>query len=331
MVVRPDGWRDVEVARRAYRETWCKREGLEMAVCGQHATSDAPTPAHVAKAREGWCDAYLGTGESCTDRFVAFDISFGEEWHAERRAAIGDLPTLDLSKGDFRLASAFGAMLEGADLSLARLEGAVLRAARLEGGDLRAARLEGADLSLARLEGANLSLALLEGADLSAARLEGAVLRAARLERANLREARLEGADLREADFHDANWAGASNRASPVQFADFRTSRDLTQSQLEHVIGNEQTLLPDRPNGSGRRPHDPMGDAYYVWSCWETPPHDLDAIVARAAGPFADDAERENLRREFLCGPDTPRRRTGTPLALDAPYPDGHPFLYRRD
>lgn len=301
MVIRPDGWRDVEVARRAYRETWCKREGLEMAVCGQHATSDAPTPAHVAKAREGWCDAYLGTGESCTDRFVAFDISFGEEWHAERRAAIGDLPTLDLSERDFRLASAFGAMLEGADLSLARLEGA------------------------------NLSLALLEGAVLRAARLERANLREARLEGANLFGARLEGADLCGADFHDANWADALNRASPAQFADFRTSRDLTQSQLEHVIGNEQTLLPDRLNGSGRRPHDPMGDAYYVWSCWETPPHDLDAIVARAAGPFADDAERENLRREFLCGPDTPRRRTGTPLALDAPYPDGHPFLYRRD
>jgi uncharacterized protein YjbI with pentapeptide repeats len=403
MVARPDGWRDFDAARRSYRETWCKREGLEMAVCGQPATTDEPVPEHVGKQRRAWCARHEvpAEGVACKDHFAEFDRRFAEDWRAERAAVIADLPGLNLAGQDLRNAAGSEVMLEGADLrgarleganltwarleganlTWARLEGAVLWLARLEGAKLGEARLEGANLTLARLEGANLirarleganlsnarlegaylggarlegaslTWAQLEGADLRGARLEGAKLSEARLERADLTGARLEGADLtgarlegadltgarlegaslRWADFHDTNWAGVSNGASPAQFADFRTSQDLTQSQLGHVIGNEQTLLPNRPNGSGRRPHDPTGDAYYVWSCWETPPDDLDAIIARAAGSFADDADRENLRREFLCGPGNPRRRTGTPLALDAPYPPGHPFLARRD
>lgn len=92
----------------------------------------------------------------------------------------------------------------------------------------------------------------------------------------------------------------------------------LLQSQLEQVIGDRFPLLPDRMNENG--------EPYHVWSCWETPPPDFDAILAAAAGPFADEAERDELRRRFLCGPDNPRRKTGAPLSLDAPYPEGHPL-----
>ena len=87
------------------------------------------------------------------------------------------------------------------------------------------------------------------------------------------------------------------------------------------MIGNAGTLLPDGPSDTG--------EPWYVWSCWEQPPPDLDRIVATAAGPVADDAERSALRAEFLCGPGNPRRKTGTPLALDAPYPEGHPLADR--
>ncbi len=38
---------------------------------------------------------------------------------------------------------------------------------------------------------------------------------------------------------------------------------------------------------------------------------------------------RQAIRAEFLCGPDNPRRKTGTPLALDAPYPESHPLADR--
>ena len=49
-------------------------------------------------------------------------------------------------------------------------------------------------------------------------------------------------------------------------------------------------------------------------------------VVETAAGPFASDAFRAELRRQFLCGPDNPRVKTGTPWPLDAPRPEGHPL-----
>ena len=69
-----------------------------------------------------------------------------------------------------------------------------------------------------------------------------------------------------------------------------------------------------------------MEAPWYVWSCWETPPIDLDRIVAAAADTYPGYAGRAALRAEVLCGTDNPRRRTGTHLALDAPCPEGHPL-----
>ncbi len=183
--------------------------------------------------------------------------------------------------------------------------------------DLRAVNLQAADLSHLNLGRALLAGARMEGADLSGARMEGADLSGARMEGANLFGARMEGAVLSGADFRNANWAGASNRASPAQFADFRGGQDLTQAQLDHFIGNAGTLLPDRPNEHG--------EPFHVWSCWDTPPPGLDAIVTTAAGRFADDADRAELRRQFLCGRHAPIR-IGTPLPVDAPRPPGHPL-----
>ena len=137
------------------------------------------------------------------------------------------------------------------------------------GGGPRRARLEGADLG-ARLEGADLGGARLEGANLSGARLEGADLGGARLEGANLSEARLEGADLRARISGDQTGPAHQIRASPAQFADFRGAQGLTQDQLDQLIGNEHTLLPD--TGS-----------FTIPSCWKTPPDGFDALVERVA------------------------------------------------
>ena len=387
MVDPPEGWRAWETARQGFRETWCGREGLDMAVCGQPAdrlsrlveVADRDrTPS--AQARADWCGKHrIGAGQPCADAFADLDARFRADWETERSSAIADLPRLDLTGRDLRRAQGpfitlvgadlrwarlegadltgaglegadlrearlegadlEGARLEGADLGRARLEGADLTGAGLEGADLGEARLEGADLSWARLEGADLGRARLEGADLFWAGLEGADLREARLEGANLSDARLEGAnlggarlegadlswarlegaDLRQADFRTSKWAGTANRASPAQFADFRGARELMQVRLEDLIGNESTLLPDGPSDAG--------EPWYVWSCWETPPPDLDRIV----GPFVTAARRADLRAEFLCSPDNPRRKTGTPLALDAPYPEGHPLAGNAD
>ncbi|MCB1372002.1 MAG: pentapeptide repeat-containing protein [Rhodobacteraceae bacterium] len=347
----PAGWRDWETARTAFRETWCRREGLDMSVCGQPSDADRDQSSpQVTHDRGAWCSKHDIEGDApCNQTFARLDARFDEDWDAERRSAIADLPQLDLRGADLRSIQGQGvtlvganlveARLEGANLRGARLEGANLRGARLEGADLRGARLEGANLIGAQLEGANLWLAGLEAANLGMAQLERADLRGALLERADLRGARLEGAnlwlaglegadlwlaglegaDLRRSDFRKSDWSDASTRASPAQFADLRGVLGLTQAQLDNLIGNEGTLLPEGVSETG--------EPWHVWSCWETPPEGLDALVARTAEPvFADP---EVLRADFLCSPDNPRRKTGTPLPLDAPYPPGHPLADR--
>jgi hypothetical protein len=174
---------------------------------------------------------------------------------------------------------------------------------------------------LARLEGTDLGGARLEGAYLAGARLEGANLRLARLEGADLAGARLEGANLGYADLRESNWVGASNRASPAHFADLRGAQGLTQAQIEDWIGNDETLLPDWKNENG--------EDFYVWSCWKTPPPNLDALLMLEE-PFNAGA-RARLRANWVCGPDNPPGRTGTPRALDAPYPAAHPLAARDD
>jgi hypothetical protein len=117
-----------------------------------------------------------------------------------------------------------------------------------------------------------------------------------------------------------ANLAGALVR-SPAGYADLRGAEGLTQAQLENVIGDAATLLPDSPA-------DDTGEPYRVYTCWTDPPGNLDDLIDHVA-PW--DEAGEALRAEWLCGPDNPRRPTGTPLALDAPYPDGHPLAHRTD
>jgi hypothetical protein len=313
----PADWRTTETARHAFRQAWCQREGLEMAICDHPETADRPRPGHVNPQRRGWCDRRSGgetapanyTGADCDAFFADLDRRFETAWEEERRTAVANRDRLHLSGLDLRRADAMGASMVGADLGGARLEGAYLSEARLEKVDLFRARLEGAILSRARLEGADLTGARLEGAYLSEARLEKVSLVRARLEGADLNGARLEGTNLRYADFRQSKWAGASNRASPAHFADYRGAQGLTQLQLEELIGNAGTLLSEGLSDTG--------EPWYVWSCWEQPPADLDWIVATAAGPLADDVARSALRVEFLCGPGNPRHRTGTPCPAE--------------
>ncbi len=175
-----------------------------------------------------------------------------------------------------------------------------------------ASRLGGSiDLSGRDLRDADLSRAFLPGANLRQARLEGANLRQARLEGADLTLARLEGADLWLANFQSASWAGATIGPSPAHDADFRDAKLLSQAQLDLVIGNSKTLLPDGLDKDTKAP-------FYVWSCWETAPEGFDAMVKRiAARRFLIETE-ESLRKQFLCG-DAPRVKTGTPAPLDTP------------
>jgi hypothetical protein len=241
LVPLPADWRTPETARAAFRETWCRRQGLDMAVCDHIPEADRPLPSYAQQERDRWCEAHPPPdGTTCASLFAELDERFRVDWKQERTSTVADLPKLDLSGRDLRRISApvtslvgvnlIGTRLEGADLTGARLEGAKLRGARLEGAILGGARLEEADLSEARLEEAYLGGAWLEGAILSEARLGEADLRVAGLEGAHLIQARLEGADLRwarlvGADLSDARLEGADLTEARLDAADLGGAR----------------------------------------------------------------------------------------------------------
>ncbi len=83
------------------------------------------------------------------------------------------------------------------------------------------------------------------------------------------------------------------------------------------MVGSIDTLLPDALAPD-------TGAPFFVWRCWETPPDGFEAIVATTAAATALGADPEAVRADLLCP--GPRARTGTPLAADAPRPEGHPL-----
>lgn len=214
-------------------------------------------------------------------------------------------------------ASLLGANLEGADLSEAWLEGAYLTGARLdeaylwetrlEGADLLGAHLNGAFLAGARLERSNLWGAQLVGAHLRHARLdeahlrgahmEGTLLWEARLRKANLREARLMGASLFGATLEGANLTGARLDGTDLRGADLRQSEGLTQEQLNGAIGDENTILPDEPEG------------LYVYDCWPEFPSLPEGVERPALW------DSEGYQNCVLCRPECEPRPTGTPVS----------------
>ena len=148
---------------------------------------------------------------------------------------------------------------------------------------------------------ANLTRPDLSGRDLRGANLSGAFLAGVALV-----EAGLEGADLTGARLQSAEWAGATIGASPAHSADFTGGEDLTQTQLDQVIGNEETILPLDAES---------GEQLHVWSCWAEPPATMDGLL-RLWPEFMHD----ELRAQWLCPEGVAPERTGRP---EEPPPDG--------
>ncbi|MFO1104872.1 MAG: pentapeptide repeat-containing protein [Amaricoccus sp.] len=208
-----------------------------------------------------------------------------------------------LRGADLRQGTLTGADFKGADLRNARLDGAMLADSDLRHAALGNARLDGAYLLDARLDAADLTGARLDAADLTVAVLDRADLRRAALRGADLRGARLEGADLRWTDLRDARWSGATLAAGPALYADLRGSPDLSQAQLDGLVGNAGTLLPDHPAPD-------TGLPYSIPSCWPSPPPGFAALEARLG-------TEETAR--LLCPPGEAPRPTGTPCPADTP------------
>jgi hypothetical protein len=78
------------------------------------------------------------------------------------------------------------------------------------------------------------------------------------LERANLTSARLEGAtSARRSQIRELERCHGVRPSSQI----FAARKDLSQAQLDQVIGNAGTLLPDYPAPD-------TGEPYRVWTCW---------------------------------------------------------------
>ena len=83
------------------------------------------------------------------------------------------------------------------------------------------------------------------GANLKGANMPGANLKGADLRGADLREANLKEADLQKALFAGANLQGANLQGANLQGANLQEATALTQEQLEHASGDENTKLPE--------------------------------------------------------------------------------------
>ncbi len=115
-------------------------------------------------------------------------------------------------------------------LDFVNLQGAILQGAGLYGASLRGANLQQADLLEADLSGVDLQEANLQGADLRSAGLQGA----------DLREADLQGADVRTI----TGGTGSNGYSMPV-VTDLSDTANLNQKQLDTMLGDSGTLLPD--------------------------------------------------------------------------------------
>lgn len=169
---------------------------------------------------------------------------------ADLRGAIlkgTDLLEADLSGADVREADFHGAILVNAGLIEADLRGATnLRAAILKGTVLRGANLLGADLrGAANLQALILMRANLSSADLREADLSSTDLREAILVGADLTGARLSRAELGRANVRSVQSELRGNDVGAPEPTDLSKTNGITQRQLDQMIGDRWTLIPD--------------------------------------------------------------------------------------
>lgn len=130
--------------------------------------------------------------------------------------------------------------LRGCNIAMADLNNANLGPVLLDD-----ANLQQASLSVAKLQGASLNHANLQGADLFKANLSDASLNGAQLQRSWLDWANFQGARLVMARLQQANFSAAEMLYAGVKAADFTGVTHLSGDQLEVMIGDGSTILPD--------------------------------------------------------------------------------------
>jgi uncharacterized protein YjbI with pentapeptide repeats len=301
MAAVPDNWRPYESARHAFREAWCRREGLAMNVCGPVIDPDRPVTSatdaepSLQEERNAWCVANRKNDQPRCRRFFAnLDESFEAAWRQEWQLLIATLPSADLGGIDLTDADADGIVLSGQNLLRSRLDAAKLREAQMDGAKLAHASLVGADLYSARLEDAHMIKA-----DLQGARLDGARLRGADLRWTDLRGALMQYVDLRTAQLDLAMMEGVF-----LPGADLRGIEDLTASQLADAMGDKNTLLPPGKN-------------LQVKTCLPEPAG-FETLVSEYVR-VSNNPEKtlQDLRERLTCQADEEPKPTGTPCPIE--------------
>jgi uncharacterized protein YjbI with pentapeptide repeats len=344
LVALPAEWRPPEVASRAFREIWCRRDGLAMDICSNAPEPDAGPDPTLLVARRAWCDRHgLAREEACAAHFARRDARYIAEWAAERRVTRAALPALNLTGRDLRGANARQASLVGANLQAARMDGAEFWDANLEASNLSEAALVGARLAGARLEGADLSGvdargavftgAQMQGAQFFRADLRGGVLAWTKLNRAGFSEAKLErasftnavltgsyfpraslvGADLSNAQVIDADFWGADLRQT--RWKDARLSgTTLEKADLRGAVDLTPAQLQNVIGDSDTLL--PVEPVLHVSDCWTDPPEQIEARIFHIAdGSMTDE---EVVRNRLVCDGREPVA-TGTPCPPDIP------------
>jgi uncharacterized protein YjbI with pentapeptide repeats len=181
------------------------------------------------------------------------------------------LPVVSMNQADFRSSSLYGAdlfkssaehglfadaslmktnwvfsRLKGADFSRAFLDDSNLSNADISGAVFDHAFMSECNLSNSDMRNATLNSAILHGAILASAKLQNASLRRAVLLEANLIEAELDHADLTGANMEFADFLLASTQGAIVRGADLRGTKRLTQFQIDGMVGDKRTQLPEK-------------------------------------------------------------------------------------
>ncbi len=244
---------------------------------------------------------------------------------------------IDLRNSNLRLANAVdmnfnnaifdGSKLEGASFAHTELNGASLRHACFENADFIGAKLNRAKLSHSHVEGADFSFSEMHKAQFGFSRLEvskfigaklnEAALSSARMEGADLTGANLEGANANRTDFRYCNWQN-TKVGFEADGSDFRGAQNLKQSQLNRMIGNPHTLLPEglvdqkNPSIPDRWP---FPKPAYVKTSTVMP-------IEIPEYPY----RRDKVPYSFQCTIGEVPLGTGTPRSLKDPYPTDHPL-----
>jgi uncharacterized protein YjbI with pentapeptide repeats len=148
-----------------------------------------------------------------------------------------DLSGAYLGNANFTRANLSGSDLSEAQINEANFDNAVLADAILAGAKIRSTEFRNSDLSSAVLTSATISRTGFEDANLSGADLRNAILSGVDLANANLSSALLDGTRL-------IAWKSSGRGRPKTRGTNLTTAKGLTQAQLDHACGDEETELP---------------------------------------------------------------------------------------